>query len=111
MDAQQIKNLIDSKIAGQGTMVDVGGALPTILKAIVDALPSSPKTFRYDVEEIETEITVTGEVPSMGDIVELSDGNVTYISRVVAVSENGEHAYILCGGDDYVSPMLCVIGY
>ena len=36
MDAQQIKELIDQKIAGQGTMVDVGGALPTILKEIVD---------------------------------------------------------------------------
>lgn len=33
---EQIKNLIDQKIAGQGTMVDVGGALPTILKEIVD---------------------------------------------------------------------------
>lgn len=32
----EIKNLIDQKIAGQGTMVDVGGALPTILKEIVD---------------------------------------------------------------------------
>ena len=33
---EQIKTLIDQKIAGQGTMVDVGGALPTILKEIVD---------------------------------------------------------------------------
>lgn len=36
MTAEEIKNLIDQKIAGQGSMVDVGGALPTILKEIVD---------------------------------------------------------------------------
>lgn len=36
MTTEEIKNLIDQKIAGQGTMVDVGGALPTILKEIVD---------------------------------------------------------------------------
>lgn len=36
MTTEEIKNLIDQKIAGQGSMVDVGGALPTILKEIVD---------------------------------------------------------------------------
>lgn len=36
MTPEEIKTLIDQKIAGQGTMVDVGGALPTILKEIVD---------------------------------------------------------------------------
>lgn len=36
MTPNEIKTLIDQKIAGQGTMVDVGGALPTILKEIVD---------------------------------------------------------------------------
>ena len=36
MTPEQIKTLIDQKIAGQGSMVDVGGALPTILKEIVD---------------------------------------------------------------------------
>lgn len=53
MTAEEIKTLIDQKIAGQGTMVDVGGALPTILKEIVDmasqgvkpiALSSQPTT-------------------------------------------------------------------
>lgn len=38
----EIKNLIDQKIAGQGTMVDVGGALPTILKEIVDMASDTP---------------------------------------------------------------------
>lgn len=38
MTTEEIKNLIDQKIAGQGSMVDVGGALPVILKEIVDKI-------------------------------------------------------------------------
>lgn len=39
MSKEEIKALIAAKIAGQGTMVDLGGALPTILDAIIDAIP------------------------------------------------------------------------
>ena len=38
MNTQEIKELVAKKIAGQGTMVDVGGGLPAILNAIADAL-------------------------------------------------------------------------
>ena len=37
MTKQQIQALIDAKIAGQGSAVDVGGALPTILHEILEA--------------------------------------------------------------------------
>lgn len=39
MTKEQIKALIAANIAGQGTQVDLGGALPTILEAIIDAIP------------------------------------------------------------------------
>lgn len=39
MSKEEIKALILAKIAGQGSMVDVGGALPTILDAILDIIP------------------------------------------------------------------------
>lgn len=39
MTKEEIKTLIDTKIAGQGTNVDGGGALATILNGIVDAMP------------------------------------------------------------------------
>lgn len=42
MTTEEIKTLIDQKIAGQGTMVDVGGALPTILKEFADAMANIP---------------------------------------------------------------------
>lgn len=39
MTKEEIKALVAGKIAGQGTMVDAGGALPTILNEIIDLIP------------------------------------------------------------------------
>lgn len=39
MNKQEIKEAIAKGIAGQGSMVDIGGVLPTILNAIVDNMP------------------------------------------------------------------------
>lgn len=57
MTAEEIKNLIDQKIAGQGTMVDVGGALPTILKEIVDMAgsPAAPTYVDCGYSEADSE--------------------------------------------------------
>lgn len=41
MTKQEIKDLVAAKIAGQGTQVDLGGALPEIINAIVDSMPDS----------------------------------------------------------------------
>lgn len=42
MTTQEIKALIAEKIAGQGSMVDVGGGLPAILNALCDLIPQVP---------------------------------------------------------------------
>ena len=55
MTTQEIKDLIASKIAGQGSAVDAGSALPEILNGIVDALanvPSFPPEFIVDLGEM-----------------------------------------------------------
>lgn len=39
MTKEEIKAAVAAKIAGQGSMVDISGALPAILDAIVDAIP------------------------------------------------------------------------
>lgn len=39
MTKEEIQALISAKVAGQGNQVDSGGALATILDAIVDAIP------------------------------------------------------------------------
>lgn len=50
MEKTEILALIDKAIKGQGTNVDAGGALATILEAIVEAIPS------YVVEIKDAEI-------------------------------------------------------
>lgn len=40
MTPQEIKDLIDETISGQGNQVDLGSALPTILNAIIDLIPA-----------------------------------------------------------------------
>lgn len=43
MTTQEIKDLIASKIAGQGSAVDAGSALPEILNGIVALIPEIPE--------------------------------------------------------------------
>ena len=42
MTIQEIRDLIAKKIAGQGTMVDVGNGLPAILNGILDKIAAIP---------------------------------------------------------------------
>lgn len=42
MTKEEIQALIDAKIAGQGSAVDIGGALPAILSGLVELIPESP---------------------------------------------------------------------
>lgn len=58
---EQIIALIDAKIAGQGSAVDVGGALPAILKGITDLIPESVGD-SVAWEQIVTEGTKIAEV-------------------------------------------------
>lgn len=46
MTIQEIKELVSKKIAGQGSQVDIGGALAEILNGIVDNIPQ-PKSFTF----------------------------------------------------------------
>lgn len=60
MTPNEIKTLIDQKIAGQGSMVDVGGALPTILKEIVDMASDTPAPSNNLILTIDREQTKGG---------------------------------------------------
>lgn len=74
MTTQEIKDLIASKIAGQGSAVDAGSALPEILNGIVDAIAAIPevqsvylKTTRtFDQLVAQGEMSVTSMASYMG---------------------------------------------
>lgn len=76
MNAQEIKSLIDSKIKGQGTNVDAGGALPAILEALVDAVtPVVIEVLAFPdgtVQDVLNSIEVNGEVPTLETLRSLS---------------------------------------
>lgn len=42
MTKEEIKALINAKIKGQGSQVDLGGALPTIIEEVLDSIPDIP---------------------------------------------------------------------
>lgn len=77
MNAQEIRSLIEQKIAGQGTNVDAGGALPAILEALVDAVAPvviEISAFLADgtVQDVLNSIKVNGEVPTLETLRSLS---------------------------------------
>lgn len=67
MTKDEIKTLVAAKIAGQGSQVDVGGGLPTILNEIIDLIPEGggggfePLVVEGSREQGTSEIYVSGE--------------------------------------------------
>ena len=55
MTKDEIKSLVAAKIAGQGSMVDVGGGLPTILNEIIDLIPEGGGGESLNIELIAAE--------------------------------------------------------
>ena len=92
MTKEEIIALIDSAIAGQGSAVDVGGALPKILKGILgQIMPTGQKYIVDDFDIIPTEIVeklVTGDIVVAGQgrgpygYVRYADGDTTEIAVI-----------------------------
>ena len=74
MTKEQIQALIDAKIAGQGSAVDIGGALPAILSALAGA--AAP----IEVADISKLTAAQLDALNVGD-------------KVVKVTGNEKHLY------------------
>lgn len=58
MTKEQIQALIDAKIAGQGSAIDIGGALPAILGGILElATQSGPVSWEFNLIRNESYTT------------------------------------------------------
>lgn len=79
----ELKDLIASKIAGQGSAVDAGSALPEILSAIVDA--SSP----IEVEDITKLTNEQLDALQVGDKVVKVTGKQKHLYLVTYKEEDG----------------------
>ena len=88
MTTQEIKDLIASKIAGQGSMVDIGGALPNILDEIIDAVGKTAP--------LRIAIASSGGVPAP---------TASQKAQIKAAMDSGQNVELIYE-DEYVSPIV-----
>lgn len=109
MTKDEIQALIDAKIAGQGSAVDVGGALPAILSEILN-LATAPKKpviltvlgFVEDgtAQDVLNALQINGQKPTFDELAALDYSNVVilysgqcYIPTLYLTSDTGLTIY------------------
>lgn len=97
MTKQEIKDLIAAKIAGQGSAVDVGGALADILNALVDA--SGGGGVPEPVSGIE--ISAGGAAATTEQLAQIKS-NCLAGQNIILSTRNIEYTVILHNGGLYV---------
>lgn len=80
MTKQELLTLIETKIAGQGNQVDLGGVLAGILKAAIDGAVA--------VEVDNANIEKLHEIPGLLDSLQVGD-------KVVKVTGTDKHLYLV----------------
>lgn len=112
MTKEEIKALIDAKIAGQGSAVDVGSALPAILNGILElaATPPAKKVIEIEdtfenvsIEEALTNIKINGvQVSSFSELEPyLEIGTIVYIpvnEMAIVARYAAQGSIVLYGG-------------
>lgn len=112
MTKEEIKALIDAKIAGQGSAVDTGSALPAILNGILElaATPPARKVIEItedfqdlSIEEALTKIKINGaQVSSFSELepyLEVGTIIVFHYTKmeIVARADGGGSIYLMGG--------------
>lgn len=113
MTRNEIQALIDAKIAGQGTNVDAGGALPAILEALVDAV--TPVVIQIlgtpnnvTAQEVIDKLKINGK-PATWDLLQsFPETSLVYIQpyeykewlRVTSFSRDSNSLTFVAGGQD-----------
>lgn len=107
MEKNEIRNLIATKIVGQGCQVDVGSTLPHILNAILDLFDENSGV----VLEVSENTTVNSQsVPKLTDEQILSAYNCVLAAKPCAVTDaDAVNHFMVLGGemaDDVASIQL-----
>lgn len=101
MTKEQIQALIDAKIAGQGSAVDVGGALPQILSEILELASQGGGAITHNLEILDDIFDATyeqalkclsldGKTPTIEDLVGLNP-----LTTIVTRKGNGTNTYAI----------------
>lgn len=96
MTIQEIKDLVDKKIAGQGNQVDCGSALPSVLNELVDLVGSQAETIAALEDKTTTKvITIPVSWGLKPDIAEEELVEVGITPEVRASWLRGENKYAI----------------
>lgn len=94
MTKEQIQALIDAKIAGQGSAVDVGGALPAILSEILNLATAQPPA--------PTDMAKVLVIPNYSGI-DIEEESKAEFCEAAGITEeqfdsllSGEYAFVKC---------------
>lgn len=90
MTKEEMKTLIAEKISGQGNQVDAGGALPTVLGEIIDAIPTE---FGLQFGGVLSDGDTVPETPNMFYVAGAGDYSVTEEEAVPV--EEGNIAFFI----------------
>lgn len=101
MNQQQIQALIDAKIAGQGSAVDVGGALPQILSEILELASQGGGAVTHNLEILDDifdatynealgRLSLDGQTPTVQDLIGLNP-----LTTIVTRKGNGTNTYAI----------------
>lgn len=91
MTTAEIKALVAAKVAGQGTMLDVGNALPAILNALCDLIDTAEgkiTTAEGKITTLESAVATKAETQEVDDFEEF-DTTTSYDENDI-VRHNGK---------------------
>ena len=104
MTKEEIQALIDAKIAGQGSAVDVGGALPAILSEILNLAAAPPEKHVLEIlsvtEEHETAQELLARMKLDGRSIRTEDFTKLDVLNTYLVFNGVEYAITLYNHND-----------
>lgn len=109
MTKEEIKALIATAIAGQGTNVDGGGQLPNILNAIVDAIPEGGGVLQINGLYEDGDFTPDAGQPTKAEAIAAFNDGITV--RVRAENADEEISFVDITSYDSTNGVLRGIGF
>lgn len=97
MTKDQILQMIESRVEGQGNQVDTGTALPTVLRGIIDLIPAVPEPQTALMVQSESNTTVGGyQVPALSveQVQQAYNAVVTGRGCIIVDHDETMHAYV-----------------
>lgn len=97
MTKEEILELIASKVEGQGNQIDIGNAMPAIMRGIIDLIPAIPEPVAALMVQSANNTTVGGyQVPALtvDQVTQAYNAVVTGRGCIIVDHDETMHAYV-----------------